>query len=93
MKVGTTFPIVVEGFKVGEAVVESTDGDTATLVIPALRVTMGLATSLTDLEVEEPSVEHVITGVDRPTGLNPEDVSDVSLRNMDLDSSAVDKDE
>lgn len=97
VKVGDQLVVSMEGLSVCYATVEEVHNGTATIMIPATRVVMGLRTTLTDLE---PEVEQaMLGGVD--TKEAPADVAPaaqevnaepVSLRDMDLSSDVVDKD-
>jgi hypothetical protein len=92
----------MEGLSVCYATVEEVHNGTATIMIPATRVVMGLRTTLTDLD---PEVEQaMLGGVDvkeAPADVAPavQEVNEapvtdepVSLREMDLSSDVVDKD-
>lgn len=67
MKVGDKVPVFIGGHTVAQAEVKAVDSseNTATLVVPATLVVMGVRTELTDLPGSEPATDTLITGVDR----------------------------
>lgn len=69
MKVGDTVPVNIGHHTVAQAQVKSVDTkeNTATLVVPATLVVMGIRTELTDLPSAESATETLITGVEAPT--------------------------
>lgn len=96
MKVGDTKVVSLEGFAVGEAVVEDISDGKVTLYIPATRVQFALRQ---ELDVPAPEVDRAMAGTTEPAGTNESEASasadnnveqEQSLRNADLDSSAVD---
>ena len=105
MKPGDKFAVTLEGHAVAEAVVESLDEETVTLVLPATRFTMGRATSLTDLPEREVEVDRVLLDdIDTPEPVVPvsavasgnietvatNDAVGEGIRDAKLDSSALD---
>lgn len=68
MKVGDKVPVNIGGHTVAQAEVREMDSGTATLVVPATLVVMGVRTELTDLPRVEQTTETIITGVDRASG-------------------------
>lgn len=79
MKRGDKVPVHIGGHQVAMAEVKELEDGTATLVVPATLVVMGVRTELTDLPTTEPSTETIITGVDRPAPVDDTIPSDTSL--------------
>lgn len=73
MKVGDKEPVIIAGQVVGYADISEIADGTATLVIPATRVVMGVRTSLTQdtAPVDTTGTETIITGVDRVPATPP----------------------
>jgi hypothetical protein len=98
MKIGDRFTVYLDSHAVAEAVVEDIEDDKATLIIPATRLVMGIASSLTDLPEEIPEVEHQFAGLqDLEPGtskaqeeVNAADDIGSGIRNANLDSSILD---
>lgn len=78
MKKGDTVPVMLANFHVANAVITEIEDGKAYLTIPATNVTMGVATSLTDLEERTPEVE-------RTLGTYTED----QTNNVDEESAAI----
>lgn len=94
MKIGDRLSVTMEGFEVAEAIIEDIDDGKATLFIPATRVVMGVATSLTDLPEE--GSERILSGkADNTPSTSPaqdahnDDVGE-GIHGKELDSSAID---
>lgn len=68
MKVGDKVPVNIGMHVVAQAEVKNvnTKDSTATLVVPATLVVMGVRTELTDLPSTEPATETIISGVEAP---------------------------
>jgi hypothetical protein len=99
MKVGDQMVVNLGNFEVGMATIEDISDGKATILIPATRVVMAVKQSLAPLN---PEVDRVFGGLET-TGGNESDASEavntqvqapaepVSLREMQLDDTAVDR--
>lgn len=65
MKVGDNVPVTLAGQVVAQATVKEMGSDTATLVVPATLVVMGIRTELGDLPVDNTGTEVIIDEVTR----------------------------
>lgn len=96
MKIGDRISVSMAGFEVTEAIIEDIDDGKATIFIPATRVVMGVATSLTDLPDE--GTDRVILGNQHEESgpsvaveqHNSKDDVGEGIRGAKLDSSAID---
>jgi hypothetical protein len=77
MKAGDELALSMEGYHVANAVIEEINGTEATIFIPATRIVMGVAHSLTDLEPKGDSASTIITDAPSLQGASggPEGVS------------------
>jgi hypothetical protein len=64
MKIGETIPVTMEGYEVAQGIIEDMEDGVATILIPATRVQMGIATSLTDLTPDENKSQGLLTDHD-----------------------------
>jgi hypothetical protein len=99
MKIGDTISVTMAGFEVAEGIIEDIADDKATIFIPATRVIMGVAHSLTDLE---PEIDRRLDGMVRDNDttsaasqevnnrITNDDIGEGNLRNRNFDSSAID---
>ena len=95
MKVGDQLVVSLEGHQVGMATIEDISDGKATIIIPATRVVMGVKQSLTELA---PETDRVFAGVaegggseESPAVQETNEEAPKSLREMDLDTTALDK--
>lgn len=66
MKVGEYVPVTIAGQVIAQAVIKEIGNGTATLIVPATQVVMGVRTELDTGPVEQtPSKQVIIDGVDR----------------------------
>ena len=101
MRIGHRFTVYVEGLAVAEAYVEDIEDGKVTVRVPETRFVAGMNVSLSDTE---PEVDRQLSSeVDRPdtpppsshaagTVVSEPEVNEpaVSLRDLDMDSSAID---
>jgi hypothetical protein len=80
MKIGETIPVTMEGYEVAQGIIEDMEDGVATILIPATRVQMGIATSLTDLTPNENKSQALLTDNDLEGDPN------ASVQNMQSDS-------
>lgn len=67
MKKGDLIPLVAQGVTVCEALVEAVESDRVTLLVPGVRVVVGIRTTLADdAPVSAPEKETIIDGVVAP---------------------------
>jgi hypothetical protein len=66
MKVGDVQPVTIAGQVVAQARVSEIGEGTVTFIVPGTKVVMATRVELAEAPREEPAVETIITGVDRP---------------------------
>lgn len=100
MKVGDQLTVSVEGVPVTTCIITEKDYDSITVQIPGTEAVIGLSHSLTDEKPEYvPEVDRVLLDETESTPTPPpapvaQEIQEParSLREMNLDSSAIDKD-
>lgn len=65
MKIGDTVPVTIAGHVVAQAQIKELADGTATLIVPATRVLMGVSTSLTDIPSNAPTHEVMVDSVEQ----------------------------